>query len=398
MITFSEALNIVKHNTIKTESERVPLSSAMGRSLAQTVYADRDTPPFNKSAVDGFACREEDLREKLEIVETIPAGYEPSVKVERGKCSRIMTGAMLPTGADTVVMVEDCIVEDNYMLYRGGKGRDNICIKGEDMSQGSVAISRGTLIGAAHIAILASMGVPDPLVFRKIKIGILSTGDEIVEPDAIPSTVQIRNSNGWQLYAQALSAGAEASYLGIAKDERGDVEKSIREGLKSNDALIITGGVSMGDFDYVPETLEALGFTILFNKVAVQPGKPSTFAVLRDENGVVIKVIFALPGNPVSCYLQFQLLVKEWLRSSSESSSQGIWTKLPIAREFKRKNTSRLAFVPGKISADGEFETLSYNGSAHILAMGDATAVASIPVGKGELNKGDAVTVFILER
>ena len=398
MITFSEALNIVKHNTIKTESERVPLSSAMGRSLAQTVYADRDTPPFNKSAVDGFACREEDLREKLEIVETIPAGYEPSVKVERGKCSRIMTGAMLPTGADTVVMVEDCIVEDNYMLYRGGKGRDNICIKGEDMSQGSVAISRGTLIGAAHIAILASMGVPDPLVFRKIKIGILSTGDEIVEPDAIPSTVQIRNSNGWQLYAQALSAGAEANYLGIAKDERGDVEKSIREGLKSNDALIITGGVSMGDFDYVPETLEALGFTILFNKVAVQPGKPSTFAVLRDENGVVIKVIFALPGNPVSCYLQFQLLVKEWLRSSSESSSQGIWTKLPIAREFKRKNTSRLAFVPGKISADGEFETLSYNGSAHILAMGDATAVASIPVGKGELNKGDAVTVFILER
>jgi len=398
MITFSEALNIVKHNTIKTESERVPLSSAMGRSLAQTVYADRDTPPFNKSAVDGFACREEDLREKLEIVETIPAGYEPSVKVERGKCSRIMTGAMLPTGSDTVVMVEDCIVEDNYMLYRGGKGRDNICFKGEDMSQGSVAISRGTLIGAAHIAILASMGVPDPLVFRKIKIGILSTGDEIVEPDAIPSTVQIRNSNGWQLYAQALSAGAEASYLGIAKDERGDVEKSIREGLKSNDALIITGGVSMGDFDYVPETLEALGFTILFNKVAVQPGKPSTFAVLRDENGVVIKVIFALPGNPVSCYLQFQLLVKEWLRSSSESSSQGIWTKLPIAREFKRKNTSRLAFVPGKISADGEFETLSYNGSAHILAMGDATAVASIPVGKGELNKGDAVTVFILER
>ena len=398
MITFSEALNIVRHNRIKIGSERVPLSAAMGRFMAESVYADRDTPPFNKSAVDGFACKEEDLTNKLEIVETIPAGYEPSFKVERGQCSRIMTGAMLPAGADTVVMVEDCVVEDNYMLYRGGKGRDNICVKGEDMPEGSVAIPKGTFTGAAHIAILASMGVSYPLVFKKIRLGILSTGDEIIEPDAIPSTVQIRNSNGWQLYAQALSAGAEASYLGIAKDEKDDVKKSISDGLKTNDALIITGGVSMGDFDYVPETLESLGFTILFNKVAVQPGKPSTFAVLRDDNGDVKKVIFALPGNPVSCYLQFQLLVKEWLCSSSESSAQGIWTKLPIAREFKRKNTSRLAFVPGKITTNGEFETLSYNGSAHILAMGDATTVASIPVGKGKFSKGEAITVFILER
>ena len=398
MIQFSEALNIVKSNTIIPEAEKIPLSESTGRFLAETIYADRDTPPFNKSAVDGFACREEDLNEKMEIVETIPAGFEPSVKLSIGKCSRIMTGAMLPEGADTVVMVEECTVENNHMRYIGRKGRDNICIKGEDMTAGSEAVSKGTLIGSVHIAILASMGASNPLVFKKIKIGILSTGDEIVEPDEIPSKVQIRNSNGWQLYAQALSAGADASYLGIARDEREEVRKSITDGLRNNDVLIITGGVSMGDFDYVPETIESLGFTILFNKVAVQPGKPSTFAVLKDSKGEVKKVIFALPGNPVSCYLQFQLLVKEWFYASSGSKSKAIWTKIPMAKEFIRKNTSRQSFIPGKISAEGEFELLSYNGSAHILAMGEATAVASIPVGKGELKMGEPVTVYILEQ
>ena len=397
MIPFSEALNIVKHNTIKPGYENVPLSAASGRYLAETIYADRDTPPFNKSAVDGFACRGEDLGEKLEIVETIPAGYEPSVKVEKGKCSRIMTGAMLPEGADTVVMVEDCVVEDNYMHFRGGKGRDNICMRGEDMSSGSIAIPSGTLINAAHIAILASMGISSPLVCKKFKIGVLSTGDEIIEPEATPSRVQIRNSNGWQLYAQTLSAGADAEYLGIARDDREDVKTMITEGFRNNDVLIITGGVSMGDFDYVPDTLESLGFTILFDKVAVQPGKPSTFAVKKDESGEVSKVVFALPGNPVSCYLQFLLLVKEWICSSSGGSSSGIWTKVPIAQEYKRKNTSRLSFIPGRISAEGEFETLSYNGSAHILAMGEATAAASVPVGRGDIKKGESVTIFILE-
>jgi len=396
MIQFSEALDIVKANTINPGTERVPLSLALGRSLAETIFADRDTPPFNKSAVDGFACKAESLDAKLEIVETIPAGYEPKICLKKGECSRIMTGAMLPIGADTIVMVEDCTVDGNYMYYKGVTTRDNICRMGEDMAEGDVAIASGTLIGAPHIAILASMGVPNPLVYKKIKMGILSTGDEIVEPQVSPGKVQIRNSNGWQIYAQAIASGVYASYLGIAKDIKDSVKSSILDGIKSNDILIITGGVSMGDFDYVPETLEELGFKILFNKVAVQPGKPSTFAILKEKDNIS-KVVFALPGNPVSSLLQFQLLVKEWIYSSMESKSKAIWTKIPISLDFKRKNSSRLSFIPGKITESGEFEPLSYNGSAHILAMGDANAVASIPIGTSQIQKGENVTIFILE-
>lgn len=396
MITFLEAVNIVKNNTIRITSERVPLSLSSGRFLAEDVYADRDTPPFNKSAVDGFACREEDLGEKLEIVETIPAGYEPSIILSKGKCSRIMTGAMIPSGADTVVMVEECRVEEDFMFYEGGKIRDNICQKGEDIEKGKLVISSGTLIGPVQVAILAAMGASSPLVFRKVKMGILSTGDEIIEPDVVAQRVQIRNSNGWQLFAQAVEAGADTTYLGIAKDEMSAVKEAISSGFKNNDVLIITGGVSMGDFDFVPESLLSLGFQILFDKVAVQPGKPSTFAVLKDINDNITKVVFALPGNPVSCLLQFKLLVKEWLAASAGGELKGIWTKAPMCQDFSRRNTARQSFIPGVLTLEGEFKPLSYNGSAHILAMGNATVIASIPIGTGDIKKGDSTTIFIL--
>lgn len=396
MIEFSEAIQIVRSNFIDPGCERTPLHLSAGRYLAEEIKADRDTPPFNKSAVDGFACRAEDLSNQLKIIETIQAGHMPAKSVSRGECSRIMTGAMVPYGADAVVMVEECIVDGDIMHYLGRGVKDNICKKGEDIRMGEVAISTGVLINSAHIAVMASMGVVEPLVKKALKVGILSTGDEIVEPRESPTTVQIRNSNGWQLYSQAIMAGTDAAYLGIIKDNPETTIQIIRDGIEKCDALILTGGVSMGDFDYVPQSLTILGFDILFDRVAVQPGKPSTFAILRDESGSVAKVVFALPGNPVSSYLQFEILVKSWIASSSGAEDPVARIQLPLAQEYVRKNNSREALIPGVVKENGVFEPLSYNGSAHILAMGRANAVAVIPIGISQLAAGSPVGVILL--
>lgn len=396
MITFEEATIIVNNHLISKGSEIVLLSEAGSRVMAEPVKADRDTPPFNKSAVDGYACRASDLGEKLLLLENIAAGYEPKVTISKGTCSKIMTGAMLPAGADTVVMVEDCEFDGKYVSFRGKGPKDNICLRGEDIREGEEVIPSGTLLRPQHIAVLAAFGVAKVKVAERINIGILSTGDEIIEPEMSPSAVQIRNSNGWQLYAQALNAGAKANYLGIARDTKESLYSTLSNAVKQNDAIIITGGVSMGDFDYVPGILEEMGFKILFNKVAVQPGKPSTFAVRKASDGSCEKVIFALPGNPVSCFIQFELLVRPWIIASCGGKSRGLWTELAAGAEYSRRNTGRLAFIPVIISPNGTFTPVRYNGSAHIAALTDANGIAAVPIGKATIAEGEKTSIFIL--
>lgn len=396
MITFEEATIIVNNNLIPKGSEAVLLSEACSRVIAEPVRADRDTPPFNKSAVDGYACRASDLGDKLLFLENIAAGYEPKMDITAGTCSKIMTGAMLPEGADTVVMVEDCEFDGKYVSFRGKGPKDNICLRGEDIGEGEEVIPSGTLLRPQHIAVLAAFGAAKVKVAERISIGILSTGDEIIEPDMNPSAVQIRNSNGWQLYAQALSAGANANYLGIARDTKESLYSTLSNAVENNDAIIITGGVSMGDFDYVPGILEDMGFKILFNKVAVQPGKPSTFAVRKASDGSCEKVIFALPGNPVSCFIQFELLVRPWIIASCGGKSRGLWTELAAGTEYSRRNTGRLAFIPVVISPNGTFTPVRYNGSAHIAALTDANGIAAVPIGKATIAEGEKTSIFIL--
>lgn len=396
MITFEEAKRIVTENLIVTDKEMVPLAEACSRIISQSVSADRDTPPFNKSAVDGYACRASDLGEKMLLLENIAAGYEPKMTVNQRTCSKIMTGAMLPEGADTIIMVEDCDFDGKYVFFKGKGPKDNICVKGEDITKGTEVVTAGTLLKPQHVAVLAAFGAAAVSVSKRISVGILSTGDEIIEPEATPSTVQIRNSNGWQLFSQAMNAGANANYLGIAGDTKESLHSVISKAIVNNDAIIISGGVSMGDFDYVPGILEELGFKILFNKVAVQPGKPSTFAVRKSKEGKCEKVIFALPGNPVSCFIQFELLVRPWLIASAGGHAPELWTELPAKEEYSRRNTGRLAFIPIIINPDGTFSHLKYNGSAHIAALSEATGIAAVPVGKATIAAGEKTRIFIL--
>ena len=396
MIPFSKALEVVMANTLGFEAENVPLSEAMGRILSKPVFADRDMPPFDKSAVDGYACKAADIVGDMKLLENIAAGVEPLKEVLAGCCSKIMTGAMLPEGADTVIMVEECEYNGTSVKFTGKSLKSNICYKGEDIREGDKVIDEGTLIKPEQVAILATFGITQVSCAKKKKIGILSTGDEIVEPDENPSRVQIRNSNGWQLRAQSIKAGAETNYYGIASDNKETLRMKLSDAINENDIVIISGGVSMGDFDFVPSVLAGFGLKILFNKVAVQPGKPSTFAVKYTSEGIAGKVVFALPGNPVSSFIQFELLVKPFLFKSMGGELPGFQVALPIKSEYTRKHTERLALIPVKIDSDGSFSPVKYNGSAHINALNGINGIAEIPLGVGNLDAGMKTKVHIL--
>jgi len=308
MISFEEAYRIVMNHVTVFPSERVNMMDSLGRILAEDILSDIDIPPFNKSAVDGFAGRMADLDHDLEIIETIPAGKTPEFTISKGKCSRIMTGAMLPEGSDRVIMVEDTQILENGMMRSTKKQESrNICYQGEDIKAGDIVLSMGTLIKPQHIAVLAAAGAVNPKVSKQLHVGILSTGDELVEPDHLPSPSKIRNTNAYQLIAQVSTVGALPQYGGIAADTEISLSAMLSDSLDQNDIVLLTGGVSMGDFDYVPKAMENLDIEILFKSVAIQPGRPIVFGKRGNQ------FIFGLPGNPVSSFVLFEVLVKPFL-------------------------------------------------------------------------------------
>jgi len=384
MITFEEALSIINNTRVSCTTEHVSLEKSAGRILAENVYSDVEMPPFDKAAVDGFACRRADLHGLLEVIEVIPAGKQPEKAVTAGKCSRIMTGAMVPEGADTVIMVEHTEeTEDGSVRFLKEKTSANIAYRAEDVKQGQQVLNKGTLLKPQHIAILAAVGIPEPLVFRKPVIGIISTGDELTEPDNKPGTGQIRNSNAWQLMAQANQLGLKTVYTGIAADTPESVKKHISEAFDKSDIVLLTGGVSMGDFDHVPEVMQKLGVEIQFKSIAVQPGRPTVFGI-RDE-----KFIFGLPGNPVSSFVQFELLVKQLVYRIMGHHFRPAVLRLPMAAEYSRKKAERKSFIPVRINAEGLIEPLEYHGSAHIHAYEEANGLMAVEIGEAQIAKGE---------
>jgi molybdopterin molybdotransferase len=280
MIPFNDALNIVMNQVRPLEYESVPLHEACGRILARDVACDMDIPPFDKSAMDGYACRQADLPGPLRVIETIKAGIPPLYMVNRGECAKIMTGAMVPNGADCVIMVEHTeeTGEGGIRLIKTTTG-ENICYRGEDVRSGDVILHQGTRLGPHHIAVLATAGCAHPMVARLPKVGIIATGDELVEPEVIPAPSQIRNSNGWQLYTQMKQIGATVTYYGIMPDVENILSSALNKALGENDAVLISGGVSMGDYDLVPSAMIKSGMKILFDSIAMKPGKPTTFGI-----------------------------------------------------------------------------------------------------------------------
>jgi len=388
MITIEEALRIVLENKQLKGPEKVDLLHALGRCLAEEVLSDTDMPPFDKSAMDGFACRREDLGMELAVVETIAAGHQPVHPVSNGQCSRIMTGAKVPAGADCVIKVEETeITTDGKVRFTGQATNANIAFRAEDIRKGDKVLGEGTLLKPHHLAILASVGKFRPMVYQRPRVGIISTGNEIVEPWEKPGPTQIRNSNAYQLYSQAIQAGAVPEYFGIAPDEEEASLEILKKASIDNDIILLTGGVSMGDFDFIPGVMQDMGATIHFQTIAIQPGKPTVFATLNK------KCIFGLPGNPVSSYNIFLLLVQPLIRAMMGGIHQPLPARLPLGIKYARKKSDRMSWIPVTVSHEGMLYPIEYHGSAHIRSMAAADAVAGIPAGIKQLNIGDYVDV-----
>ena len=387
MILFERASDIVASHRLFPGDETIAFTDSLGRVLAEDIKSDMDMPPFDKTAVDGFACRRADLGKELSVNETIPAGSVAKRPVREGECARIMTGAPVPDGADFVFMVEDAIEENGKVRYTGTSTKDNIARKAEDIVKGDIVLTAGRIIRPQDIAVMATVGATSVKVSRKLRVGVISTGDELVEPDKSPGKGEIRNSNAYQLVAQVINAGGEALYFGIARDDEEVTFDIVARAIDACDIVLLTGGVSMGDYDFVPEVLQLAGVEILFDKVAVQPGKPTTFGVHKNC------LVFGLPGNPVSSFVQFELFVKPLMYRSMNSDWKPPLHQIELGEAYSRKRTERLAFVPVKLDEMNRAIAVGYHGSAHINALPGAWGIMEMPLGVKEIEQGEKVNV-----
>ena len=290
------------------KAETVDFANAVNRVLAQDVRADMPMPPFNKSAMDGYACRRADLGEPMTVIEEIPAGCMPNKSIVANQCSKIMTGAPVPQGADCVIMIEYTeTVDTDRIRFTADDSADNICLKGEDIREGDVVLNKGERITPAHIAVLATVGCTTPPVYARPRVALMATGSELVEPTEKAQGANIRNSNSYQLATQLQQMGALVTYCGIIPDDLEATIQAIAAAKNDHDLVLISGGVSMGDYDFVPEALQSNGFELLFQSVAMQPGRPTIFGTHNETYCV------GLPGNPVSTFIVVELMVKPFL-------------------------------------------------------------------------------------
>jgi len=388
MISIEQAIETAFSKAQPLGAETVDLMQSNGRILAQDVFADADMPPFNKSAMDGYACRRADLDQQLSIIELIPAGQSPIKVIGQCQCSKIMTGAQVPEGADTVFMVEYSEeIAPAIVRFTGEKSNANICLKGEDLKEGDLVLSSGCVLKPQHIAMLASVGCTNPLVYKRPIVGIISTGSELVNPEEKPQPSQIRNSNGPQLFTQATRQGFPVTNYGIVPDDKQLTLQIIQKSVEQNDVTILSGGVSVGDFDFVPQIIRGLGFEIHFSKISIKPGQHTTFATKGN------KYIIGLPGNPVSSFIQFEVFVLPFLRKLMNYEQAEIRLPLPMNHEFSRKKSDREECLPVQLTENNDVRMVDYHGSAHIHAYYKAFGFINIPAGKTEIKKGEIVRV-----
>ena len=311
MLTVEEALQQILSRITPLPTERVPLMSALGRALAETVVSGREIPPWANSSMDGYAVRAHDTAHapsRLAVVGTITAGAMPSREVRGGEAMRIFTGAPLPPGADAVIPQEDTEASDGHVtLKRAVSAGAYVRPRGEDLRIGDTVLEPGTALGPAEIGLLATLGYSQVQVHRRPRVAILSTGNELAELGREPGPGQIPNTNSYSLFAQVLEAGDTPMNLGIAGDALDAIEQRLQWGAGA-DVLLSSAGVSVGDYDLVKTALTRAGAELHLWQVSMRPGKPITFGSLGRH------AVFGLPGNPVSAMVTFELFVRPALR------------------------------------------------------------------------------------
>jgi molybdopterin molybdotransferase len=375
MITVKEAQSLINGQSKNFGVEKIALQNVHGRVLAEDIFADRDYPPFNRAAMDGYAIRIVDFQEKgikeFRLIEEIYAGALPAKKLSEGDCYKIMTGASTPLDADVILRVEDTEQIGSKVLFKIDqlKKGQNIAKRGEDKKEGELVLRKDTRLFATEIAALAVLGKSNILVYKLPIVSIISTGDEVLPIDQPVLSHQIRESNSYALEGFLKNYNILVLNKKLVPDNKGKLTQAVSE-LIDSDILILSGGVSMGDADYVPEVLTDLGVEKIFHKVAIKPGKPLWFG--KSKKGVV----FALPGNPMSVQVAFKIFVEPFLRKCfglPELHS----LKLPMAAQRKKK-TKLDEYYPCMIEGD-EFSSVRpvvVNGSGDVTAALNSHGIA----------------------
>ena len=439
-LSFEEAYEVVREHCRQLlragqpQTEEVLLLQAVGRVVGEPVVADRDFPPFPRSTRDGFAVRAQDLQSgvtTLRVVGQVRAGDSYDLPVAPGEAVEIMTGAAVPAGADTVVMVEYTerktaeiqhekirsesraeAIDDDHILdiadneHRTPERRvdelveiqkvpaaagENVVPAGAEARIGQELLPRGIRLGPAQIAMAAATGKARVKVYRKPRVAILSTGDELVDVVEKPGASQIRNSNSYSLAALVAECGGEPVQLPIARDEEDKLTELIQEGLKA-DMLLLSGGVSMGKFDLVEQALKNLGAQFFFTGAMIQPGKPVVFG----EVGSV--PFFGHPGNPVSVMVTFELFARQVVEALTGAEPSRLKSaKAKLKKEFKTK-TGLTRFLPAMLDGalyDAEVEIVPWQGSGDMLAAARANCYLVVPPDREKLAAGEMVTVVM---
>lgn len=388
MITYQEAIDIITQHTFKVETEKVSLNDTDGRVLAEDIIADRDLPPYDRVTMDGIAISYETFdkgQRSFPIEKTIGAGMPKARLEDAKKCVQIMTGAIMPEGADTVIRYEDISIEDDVAtIHEDVKYKQNIHFKGQDKRQGEIVLPKGITLGAAEAIVAAAVGRSSLKVIRLPEAAIITTGDELVDIDETPLDHQVRRSSNYGAQ-NVLKQWGIASKQYHLKDDKTLMIEEIARILDQYELVVITGGVSRGKFDYLPEVLDELGVTKHFHKVKQRPGKPFWFGTAANGN-----TVFALPGNPVSSFVCANAYIRPWLKAS-----QGMPYQLPSVRlmtdvSFKPDLTY---FLECSISVSDEgviqAQTFKGNGSGDFANMTRADGFVVLPQEKTEFKAGE---------
>ncbi|MHB9151796.1 MAG: molybdopterin molybdotransferase MoeA [Spirochaetales bacterium] len=373
--------------------ERVPLAEAAGRALVKPIESPIDHPPFDKSAMDGFAFSETTAEGVYRVVDAVAAGRASGRGVRAGEIVRIMTGAPLPMGTRGVQRVEWTQEAGNdedgtpLVTFTKRETADNIIRRGENLKKGDPMLSP-RILAAQDVGILASSGFAAVEVSGRPIVGVVSTGDEIEEAGTPLPGASIYDSNGPQLCAQVSAAGAEARFYGILRDREEALTEVLSQALDECDLVLVSGGVSMGDFDLVPSILEKLGVEPVFHSLAMRPGKPTFFGIRENV------AVFGLPGNPVSTFVNFEVLVKHFLYTMMGLEYTPATTAARLDSPLTRKGTDRVEFLPARLLATKRgmsVRPLDYHGSSMITVLADANALLRMELGQSFIEEGAIV-------
>ena len=407
VLSFEEARHLVEAHAAEVRprgKDLVELLDAAGQVLAEPIIADRNFPPFPRATRDGYAVRAEDLSKlpaTLDVIGEIKAGASPSesrIQVGPGQAASIMTGAPVPAGADAVVMVEfTSLHEDRVTIERGASSGENVVPTGSEAKRGSQLLAPGMRLDYSAIAVAASVGRAHVLVYSPPRVAVLSTGDELVDMEAIPGPNQIRNSNSYSLAAQIKQAGGEPVLLPIASDESLRLRELVADGLEA-DLLLLTGGVSMGKFDLVEQVLAEFKAEFFFTGAKIQPGKPIVFGRVPASGDGGATYFFGLPGNPVSTMVTFELFARPMLEALAGQTPRKLtFLHARLKKEIKIK-TGLKRFLPGVLSGEFEeswVELAAWQGSGDVASTARANCYLVIPSDRDKIPAGEWVPVLM---